>query len=814
MSSSKQAFNPVKQDVDGVRAIRAIWSTKSIELALKGLNEGRKLFANPFYENNTKLLKGDLNFERTDEEIEEFKRCMNDVVYFGNRQCQLMTPEGIKHIKLRDYQENYLKHLEKNRLSIYLSCRQSSKCLDMTSYIECTIDWTKYSDDIQQYFNQYKTPGNTYYCPLFEIVNLYRTGWRWRIKYKIYSIITRLTKTDCKTTEMLYKIISLLDRPNESDEKIIWSHILQGICVKSKSGFVPAMYIHETKPLDSYRVTLKSGLIIDCADTHLFFRKGGKTVNASDLKTRSIIKTEYGLDTVVSVIKLHHRKISMADISVNEEDSSYYTNHILSHNTTSSAIFLLHYAIFNTDKNALVLGNKFKTACEILDKIKKIYLELPYFLKPGIYKWNASEIVFDNGCRIMAEATTINSGISFTYHCVLADEFAHVPPNILDKFYNNLFPVITAGKARFMITSTQNGNNLFARLYNAAVAGENEYKAFKTDWWEVPEWNPETKMWDVRDEVWHRLQIANYGGEEGFNKQFGTSFDISANTLIASRKLQDHAKICNAFVPKEMPDVIDSDHFFWDPTYDIENLKKDFFAITIDISEGIGGDSTVFIFNKIIDVDHTIAVGIYKSNEKTAPECAHILRMFCIKYLETNHYIISLEYNLYGELFVRCLKEEIESDEKNMTVFDESCIVKYWNDDMTKFTLGKRITSKTKSWGLASFKQKFEKDMIEDRSLQFSTELYNFTDIKGTGTYQASYGHDDIVMAQMQMVFVMESMAFKELCAFMIATNEAEKASNSNRNDDSVYMNPSAPRSGFFDMFAYSDEPAEKRRLF
>ena len=61
----------------------------------------------------------------------------------------------------------------------------------------------------------------------------------------------------------------------------------------------------------------------------------------------------------------------------------------------------------------------------------------------------------------MAEATTINSGISFTFHCILCDEFAHVAPNIVEKFYNQIFPTITAGAARFMITSTQNGFNLF-----------------------------------------------------------------------------------------------------------------------------------------------------------------------------------------------------------------------------------------------------------------------------------------------------------------------------------------------------------------
>ena len=49
---------------------------------------------------------------------------------------------------------------------------------------------------------------------------------------------------------------------------------------------------------------------------------------------------------------------------------------------------------------------KGKTAAEILDKVKKIYLEVPYFLKPGIYKWNMGEIVLDNGCRILTAATS------------------------------------------------------------------------------------------------------------------------------------------------------------------------------------------------------------------------------------------------------------------------------------------------------------------------------------------------------------------------------------------------------------------------
>ena len=100
-------FNPVREEVDGKKARRIIWSTESLDLAIKGLEQGRKLIANPFYENNTKLLKGDLVFERTAEETLEWRRCKKDILYFAKK-CKLMTPEGIKYVKLRGYQKKYL----------------------------------------------------------------------------------------------------------------------------------------------------------------------------------------------------------------------------------------------------------------------------------------------------------------------------------------------------------------------------------------------------------------------------------------------------------------------------------------------------------------------------------------------------------------------------------------------------------------------------------------------------------------------------------------------------------------------------------
>lgn len=199
----QEVFNPVKEDKDGVKAKRMVWSTASIGLAFEGLKQGRKLLANPFYEYNTKLLKGDLVFERTDEEIQEWLRCKNDIIYFVEKYCQLMTPEGIKHVKLREYQKNYLKHLEKHRLSIYLACRQCGKCVSLLSTIKLkmNLDAFIHIDDKlkRRLLSCYYNIENDYFdIPLYEVLNLFDTSITWKLKYPLYKLLNRINSNEQK----------------------------------------------------------------------------------------------------------------------------------------------------------------------------------------------------------------------------------------------------------------------------------------------------------------------------------------------------------------------------------------------------------------------------------------------------------------------------------------------------------------------------------------------------------------------------------------------------------------------------------------
>lgn len=582
------AFDPVKQDEDGKRARRVVWSSESLNLALSGIEQGRKLIANPFYDGNTKLLKGDLVFERTEEEVNEWLRCRDDIIYFASKYCKLMTPQGIQNIQLRDYQEEYLKHLIKNRLSIFLSCRQAGK-------------------------------------------------------------------------------------------------------------------------------------------------------------------------------------------------------------TTTSAIFMLHYILFNFDKMALILGNKGETAKEILKKLKAIFNELPYFLKPGIYKWNETEISMDNGCRCKSTATTSKSGISYTCHCVLADEFAHIQKNIQEEFYNNLFPVISAAKARFIISSTQNGHNLFESLYKAAEAGESEYAAFKVDWYQVPEWDEETLTWKQRDENWHRMQIANMGGSEiAFNQQFGTNFDGISNTLISSPILSERSKNIHHFINnKDLPGCPHPELWFWKPGFDPdEGLRNGFFIITCDLSEGLGRDYTVFSVHKLLPKNCLEHVGYFRSNALELSKCAECL-VYVISLLCNNlRILISIEWNSYGEVFLNDIDNLVNKYPEMFRNWDSGNIVKYYNDtNKTSFKLGIRLNSNNKTLFCVRFKNSYEKGEYSTTDYQTYNELACFEDTgNGSNHFSASHGNDDIVMTLIQTECVKQSLQYKLFAdEFEIWRTGGECANNNNLNLTSLF---------------------------
>ena len=158
--------------------------------------------------------------------------------------------------------------------------------------------------------------------------------------------------------------------------------------------------------------------------------------------------------------------------------------------TICSSIMMLHYVLFNNNKNVLVTANKLDTAVEVLDKVREIYQRLPFFLQQGIVNWNQKFMVFENKSRIEGFATTKTSSIGQTADFLYLDEFAYLPDNIADKFYKSVFPTVSnIENSKIIITSTPNGFNLFHKLLTEAEKPEGEkssYCAKRVYWWQVP----------------------------------------------------------------------------------------------------------------------------------------------------------------------------------------------------------------------------------------------------------------------------------------------------------------------------------------
>ena len=209
-------YDPVKEIVGNKAAEKVIWSTKSLELAVDGLKKGMPLKANPFCGKNTKLLKPNLVYKRTKEEIDDYIRCMQDPIYFASL-CYLMTPKGLKPCVLRDYQIDYLKHLKDHRFSAFLSCRQSGKSALSIYKITILIPFNIYelyknankNDNVKnvKFYKKIcklvkKYEYNIYEnsiiitIPAYELFNCFNNSIIWKIRYMIYNKIVKIESNE------------------------------------------------------------------------------------------------------------------------------------------------------------------------------------------------------------------------------------------------------------------------------------------------------------------------------------------------------------------------------------------------------------------------------------------------------------------------------------------------------------------------------------------------------------------------------------------------------------------------------------------
>jgi hypothetical protein len=425
--------------------------------------------------------------------------------------------------------------------------------------------------------------------------------------------------------------------------------------------------------------------------------------------------------------------------------------------TVTASIFNAWYLTFNYDKTTLLLANKSESTKEIIDKAKVVVENLPFFMKPGIIKYDVMNVRSDNGCRLVGQSTTAKSGIGFTIHNLYLDEFAHIHPTIVDSFYENVYPTLSASKiSRINITSTPNGFNKFYEIYADAEQGNNEYKATRIDWWQHPD----------RDDAWYQRELSNLGSEDAFNRQYGNEFTSSSSLLLSPgtmKVMRQEAKKLEWYDFEEFDNVqIDTKGFLgFSPHFDPEDAanSQKYYMFSVDIAEGNGGDYSVINMFEVEamadkDIENLVnpgamydffrlnQVGVFRSNEHPIEDFAKILYTLALDIFNGENTKLIIEYNTYGSILLQYLSTVFPGRND----FEDEMVLRFKHrHDAKTLKPGIRLKSDNKSVFCQNFKKQVENNKIKINDVVTVHEASLFGVLRN-GSYGAQMGHDDIIM--------------------------------------------------------------------
>jgi len=245
--------------------------------------------------------------------------------------------------------------------------------------------------------------------------------------------------------------------------------------------------------------------------------------------------------------------------------------------STLTAGYIVWMMLFRREKNVLVVATKFKTAANLVKKVKKMFKHVPLWLRIAeIEINNETSFTLSNGSQIQASTTSSDAGRSEALSLLVIDEAAFVDG--LDEMWMAIGPTLATG-GRCIALSTPNGvGNWFHKNYVDAVDMKNDF-------------HPVELMWDVhpdRDQEWFEEQKRKYSQRE-LAQEFECNFNMSGDTVIDPKIIEKMKKFVK---PPEYRDGWDRNTWRW------EGPQSGFsYLISADVCRGDGADySTFYVF--------------------------------------------------------------------------------------------------------------------------------------------------------------------------------------------------------------------------
>jgi hypothetical protein len=403
--------------------------------------------------------------------------------------------------------------------------------------------------------------------------------------------------------------------------------------------------------------------------------------------------------------------------------------------TTTAAAIILHFVLFNDHKTVALLANKGEAAREILDRIKIAYEAMPKWLQQGVVEWNKGSVEFENGCKIIAAATSSSNirgkSVAFLY----IDEAAFVEN--WDEFFSSVYPTISSGTTtKILLTSTPNGLNHFYKTFMGAKEERNGYEYVEVPWYQVP----------GRGEDWKKETLEGLDNDlQKFAQEFCMEFQGSSGTLIDGSKL------------KQL--------LYRDPLHTINGLsqyvvpeKKSTYVCVVDVSRGKGIDYSAFHIFDITKMPY-IQVCAFRDNMIPPIEYAETIFAACKSY---NECAILVEINDIGQQVSDLLHYDFEYENILYTESAGRSGKRISTGFGATADKGIRTTKTVKSIGCSILKLLIEQDQLIIKDFETIKELTTFSR-KGV-SYEAESGcHDDLAMGLVLFAWLSDQKYFKEL---------------------------------------------------
>lgn len=356
--------------------------------------------------------------------------------------------------------------------------------------------------------------------------------------------------------------------------------------------------------------------------------------------------------------------------------------------STIVAAYFAWYVLFNENKTAVILANKQAIAIEIFGRVQFIIENLPQWLQQGVIEWNKKSLVFENGSRCIAAATSASAVRGMSINMLLLDEFGHLLPNLAEEFIASVFPTLSSSESsKLIIISTPNGLNHYHKLWKEAENGNNDFKTVEGRWQENPK---RTQAW--ADEQRKKL------GEVKYRQEIECSFEGSSYTLIDGAKLST-LPFATPIYNKDNLEVFQSPR----------NDRK--YVITVDVSRGRHMDYSAFSVTDVTSMPYNV-VATFKDNEVSTLEFPHLIYNTARQF---NDAFILIEINDLGEEVSNTIWYEYEYENLYFTSGNEL--------SQSKGYPGVRTTSKVKSLGCSVLKELIEKDQLIINSHRIIEEL-------------------------------------------------------------------------------------------